>query len=223
MLGQLMGVPCVNLAWGGSEFPAWLGATGYFETIVAPMKPSMFIFGTTYNDAVSNLQTDAQCRACLDELAVRCARIGTELVLIETHVPENIVNNLSAAYVARIERLRLVTNDWALKNGVLVLPTYYQMGDYNTGPLDSRRKGKRWGTEQPALGIANHTDTDQVHPTQTGRQVMISGWARALKGRVSMANHLQEITFDPNLTPARSGARLVRTARDNAATAADSL
>lgn len=214
LLGQLMGVPCVNLAWGGSEFPAWLGPTGYFETIVTPMKPSVFLFGTTYNDAVEDQQSDEECRDCLDELSLRCRRIGTTLVLIETHIPPNVVANETPEILERLERLRIVTNDWATKNGVMVLPSYFPMGEYDTGPLSSRRTTKQYGTDQPTLSIPNLTDSDEIHPTQTGRLVMVAAWADALKGLVPRTNALQEVSFDPNLIPASSPAKIAQATKN---------
>ena len=52
---------------GGTRLLHWVGASGLFEMMIAPLRPAVLLFDTVYNDALHNAPS-AEFEALLDRV-----------------------------------------------------------------------------------------------------------------------------------------------------------
>jgi hypothetical protein len=173
MLSDLLGVPVMNVADGGTELSNWIGpapgghspTTGLFETFASPYGASLFIYGSEYNEG--NSPTGAYLHK-LDHLLAHCDQAGMELVLLNGFgsyyreaTPDLDVSN------ADIERLNAAGERWARENGVLYVDCYHRLGRHTGAPAPT---GSRRSQKHGYPGVADyHLAGDQyIHLSPAG-------------------------------------------------------
>jgi len=216
MMSERLGVPVLNLAYGGSKWPDWDGNDGYFETLVTPMRPAVVVADMTLRNWIRDLNpTDAQVLAACDELLVRCAQIGAELVVAETVVDRLVATE---GIAARIEEANALVAQWCDRNGVCWIPLASAIGQPLAGSTSTlagdpsrRREHKGAVNGTPQYNYADPGDQN-VHLTLAGRR----GWANAvcgaLKHRTRLSQFARDTTTAASVVPPKSLARLARNA-----------
>lgn len=199
LMEQHLGLPCINAAVGGSKFTAWVGqrqiatgndsaGQGWFEWLVAPLRPAAVLFDTAYNDAaVTSGITLSIYLDCLDRLLWHCDQYGIELILME---PPPSAATLASAQIANLERFRNATRVWCRQNGVCLIPCYYRMGQFSgyNGVNGIEKIYQRWVMKGSDSGgfLPNYQDGAAIHFNDFSRPAFAALLAEGIRSRAAL-------------------------------------
>jgi hypothetical protein len=188
LIEQHLGVPVVNVAVGGSSLPHWVGqpqigvgndnsGLGWFELLVAPLRPAVLLYDSDYNDAdPGTAMTAADYYGYLDRLLRHCRKYAIELVLIEAPPSESAAAD---ARVTSLERFRVAKRLWARQNHVCLIPSYHAMGA-NSGTEPAY---KRYAMKGGDTYLGDYQDGALVHFSDTSRPAMAALLAEGIRLR----------------------------------------
>lgn len=241
MLSEILGVPCVNLAWGGTDIRNWVGSysdatlngtvpIGLFEKVVVGANgfyPAALVYDAIYNDAnggfgredVSGF-TSVDYLGYLDRLLAHCDAAGIELVILEAFGSKYAVDNLTLTggldFSAQIEKLNTLAAAWCQQNGVLHIPLNYRLGRYEgtkSEHLSRRYAQKILGTTYPSDSVLDYQASDKVHLTASGRKAAAMAIAAAFRNRrFGEPRTFRPLTKLDNLLPPDSAQQYVLSA-----------
>lgn len=210
MLSEFLGVPCVNMAWGGTDIRNWVGTladastvngepVGLFEKTVVNTNgfyPAAMLFDTVYNDAADGFGqatagfTERDYLVYWDRLLEHCDRAGIELMVMEAFGSEYATANNTptggADWSAQIEKLNRLVRRWCEQNGVFYIPMNWRLGQYDGTrgeAYSSKYAQKRYTTDNPAWGLENYMASDTIHLTRVGRYAAMRNVAAQIANR----------------------------------------